>query len=180
MNRVAPPRNAFLTTHMGYEFGENCFMDFMVLPRYTSFHIHPIPSENLKCHDMISASSTHHSTNGLVGGGLVWWFDCQAAAWTWGMVDSGGLMPFLLDTQYRSHPVIAEATFPAKTGGGRMMLGKYGGFWGGWKAGDSRLFLGVKEWIDEFHTCRLWSHGDALAVGDKLWCFREMCQVVTE
>ena len=43
-------------------------------------------------------------------------------------MDSGGLMPFLLDTQYRSHPVIAEATFPAKTGGGRMMLGKYGGF----------------------------------------------------
>ena len=26
-----------------------------------------------------------------------------------GMVDSGGLTPFLLDTQYRSHPVIAEA-----------------------------------------------------------------------
>lgn len=52
---------------------------------------------------MISVCHNHHSTT-WIG----WWFNVVINPA--GMVDSGGLMPFLLDTQYRSHPVIAEAT----------------------------------------------------------------------
>lgn len=77
-------------------------------------------------------------------------------------MDSGGLMPFLLDTQYRSHPVIAEAT---KTATKKRLvesddpMGKPKEL-KGFEVDERQVILNVflvKEWIriDEFQSFTL-------------------------
>lgn len=154
--KVAPLRNAFFEHTKGVWFCDVSHETLIIciLGRFASwiswyycFDTHHSTStpcstfirKKLKCHDMISVSHNHHSTNGLIGGwvfGLMWSSTCRNGGFRW-------LDAFLAWYTVSQSP--GDCRGPKTVGGIRWSHGgpeELKGFWGGWKADYSRRFFG--------------------------------------